>query len=73
MNPKSKKNLKWLKVGLLWSVIMIGITEILMPFTRSEPILWDELWMNALIWLGVGLIFGLAVHNPFRVKSSSQE
>jgi hypothetical protein len=70
-NPKKPSNFKWLKIGLFWTVITVSIVEIALPYAKRETIQWEDLWINVLVWLGVGLIFGLSAENPFRKKDTA--
>ncbi len=53
-----RKNM-WLMEGLIWSVIMFLIMEVATPYAEDQPYELKKLLTMGLVWLGVGLIYGL--------------
>ena len=57
---KSKKGY-WITRGLLWGAVMFICMDVIYPLAVDETLVAHRLWKAAVLWLLIGLLFGLLI------------
>lgn len=59
---QEKGKYKWLLFGILWGILMVLIMGVFEPMYFDEPITWETLTHDVMLWIPAGLVLGLIQH-----------
>ncbi|PWG06128.1 hypothetical protein [Polaribacter aquimarinus] len=57
---------KWVKVGLIWGIIMFVIMTFIFPYFDKEEITTKRILLGIIIWTIAGLFFGFSMRKNFK-------
>ncbi|MDD7915799.1 hypothetical protein [Polaribacter ponticola] len=57
---------KWIKVGLIWAIIMFLLMVFVFPYFNNEEITKNGVLSGLIIWTLAGLVFGFVMRKRYK-------